>query len=619
MTSVAAARDSRVQNPPLPRALIAFGLGVMLFVFLIFATVTGYQVAYAGVIFPGVSINGVDLSGLTPDQAGSLLNQRLDYPQNGRIVLQDRDQIWQITPSELGLQLDAYNSAQAAYTVGRGGDLLSNLFAQFNAWYSGADYPPLMLYDERVAEAYLTTIANQVNRPTIEATINLSGLEITTQPGQIGRALNVPETLHLLENQVQSFSDGMIPLEIVDTPPAIMDASPAAELARSILSEPLNLTLPSPGEGDPASWTFSQDQIAALLSFSVNQDQEYANFEVSLSPQQLRQFLEGIAPQLARNPNNARFIFNDDTRELEVIRSAVIGRYLDIEKSIQSINQGLLAGKHSIPLEVAAVQPAVGNVATAASLGITELVSVSSSFFRGSSGSRIQNIQTAAAEFHGLLVPPWTTFSMAENMREVSLDNGYAEALIIYGGRTIEGVGGGVCQVSTTLFRTAFFGGYPIDERYSHAYRVGYYEQTSNGIDPSLAGLDATVYVPVVDLKFTNNTPNWLLMETYVNPSNGKLTWKFYSTSDNRSVEWNTTGPRNVVEPPKPRYEENPDLARGQIKQVDWEAEGADITVTRTVYKDGVVLFEDIFSTHYEPWQAVYQYGPGTKIPKGNN
>lgn len=619
MTSVAAARESRVQNPPLPRALVAFGLGLMLFMFLIIAAVTGYQVAYAGIIFPGVSISGVDLSGLTPNQAASLLNQHLDYPQNGRIVFQDRDQIWQIIPSDLGLQLDAYNSAQAAYAVGRGGDLISNLGAQFNAWYSGADYPPLMLYDERIAEAYLTMISDQINRPTIEASIGLSGLDVTIQPGQIGRSLNIPETLRLLENQMQSFSDGMIPLEIVDTPPAIMDASPTAELARRILSEPLNLTLPNPVEGDPTSWTFSQDEIAALLSFTVNQDQDSSNFSISLDPQQLRPFLERIAPQLARNPSNARFIFNDDTRELEVIRPAVIGRYLDIEKSIQFINQGLLAGEHTIPLEVVAIQPAVGNDATAAGLGITELVSVSSSFFRGSSTSRIQNIQTASAEFHGLLVPPWTTFSMAENMREVSLDNGYAEALIIYGGRTIEGVGGGVCQVSTTLFRTAFFGGYPIDERHSHAYRVGYYEQTSNGNDPSLAGLDATVYVPVVDLKFTNNTPNWLLMETYVNPSNGKLTWKFYSTSDNRSVDWSTTGPRNVVEPPKPRYEENPDLSRGQIKQVDWEAEGADITVTRVVYKDGVVLFEDSFSTHYEPWQAVYQYGPGTKIPKGNN
>jgi vancomycin resistance protein YoaR len=102
---------------------------------------------------------------------------------------------------------------------------------------------------------------------------------------------------------------------------------------------------------------------------------------------------------------------------------------------------------------------------------------------------------------------------MAEILGDVSLDNGYAEALIILGDRTIEGVGGGVCQVSTTLFRTAFLGGFPIVERHPHAYRVGYYEQNSSGhINPNFAGLDATVFVPIVDLKFINDTPNWLLM-----------------------------------------------------------------------------------------------------------
>src|SRR5690606_11121080 len=99
---------------------------------------------------------------------------------------------------------------------------------------------------------------------------------------------------------------------------------------------------------------------------------------------------------------------------------------------------------------------------------------------------------------------------------------------------------------------------------------------------PRLAGLDATVFVPIVDFKFRNDTPYWLLMETYV--SNEAITWKFYSTKDGRSVDWNTTGPINIVDPPEPKYKENPELAQGEIKQVDWAAQGADITVDRTVY-----------------------------------
>jgi vancomycin resistance protein YoaR len=288
-----------------------------------------------------------------------------------------------------------------------------------------------------------------------------------------------------------------------------------------------------------------------------------------------------------------------------------------VEETLNNINDQLRLGEHEINLTFDYANPQVTSDATAKGLGIRELVSSHTSYFYGSSGARIQNIATAAGRFHGLLVPPGTTFSMAEILGDVSLDNGYAEALIIYGDRTIKGVGGGVCQVSTTLFRTVFFGGFPIIERHPHAYRVSYYEQRADGsVNPNLAGLDATVFVPYVDFKFTNDTPNWLLMETYVNEAARTLTWKFYSTSDGRSVEWETTGPQNIEEPPDPIYNENPELAKGTIKQVDWAAEGADITVTRTVYQDNNVHLSDTIYTHYMPWRDMYEYGPGTKLPK---
>jgi vancomycin resistance protein YoaR len=218
----------------------------------------------------------------------------------------------------------------------------------------------------------------------------------------------------------------------------------------------------------------------------------------------------------------------------------------------------------------------------------------------------------AGSRFHGLLVAPGETFSFNEQLGDVSLETGFAEALIIYGGRTIRGVGGGVCQVSTTVFRAAYFGGFPIDVRYSHAYRVGYYERGDTWRGP---GLDATVYAPLVDFKFTNDTPHWLLMEVYTNPAAGRITWKFYSTSDGRQTVVNPPVISNVVPAPEPHYEENPALAAGEIKQVDWAAEGADTVVTRTITRDGQVInaAEPPITTHYQPWRAVYEYGPGTQ------
>jgi vancomycin resistance protein YoaR len=300
---------------------------------------------------------------------------------------------------------------------------------------------------------------------------------------------------------------------------------------------------------------------------------------------------------------------------LDVIEQSQTGLVLDVEASVKAINEALLRGEHTVQLAVKVDEPQVPSTATGADLGITELLWAETSYFYGSSTERVQNIEAAASRFHGVLVAPGEIFSMGETMGDVSLENGFAEALIIYGGRTIKGVGGGVCQVSTTLFRTAFNAGFPIVERYSHAYRVSYYERVASGaVDPRLAGLDATVYFPLVDFKFKNDTPYWILMETYM--GNGSLTWKFYSTSDGRSTTWDTTGPVDVVQAPPAKFEENPDLKKNEMKQVDWAANGADVTVTRTVTRNGSVLFQDQITTHYEPWQAVCEYGPDSKNPK---
>jgi vancomycin resistance protein YoaR len=328
------------------------------------------------------------------------------------------------------------------------------------------------------------------------------------------------------------------------------------------------------------------------------------------------EYLKNLAPQLEKTPHNARFTFNDQTNQIEVIENSTTGRSLDIDATLKSAQEVLIQGKHNASLKFIFTDPAVTDKMSGKDLGITELVSAQTSYFYGSSADRVKNIKTAAARFHGLLIAPGEVFSMGQAMGDISLDNGYAEALIIVGNQTIKGVGGGVCQVSTTLFRTAFFGGFPIVQRYAHAYRVYYYEKTAgNRINPDLAGMDATVYFPLVDFKFKNDTPYWILMETYVVPSASSITWKFYSTSDGRTVKWETTGPQDIVPAPEPLYKENPDLASGEIVQMDWAADGADVTVNRTVYRNKDIYLQDTIQTHYAPWQAVFEYGPGTDIP----
>ena len=598
------------------QTLVTLLIGISLFTVFLGIAVLGFNLAYANRVYPGVSVGGVDLSGLRPAEAEERLRVQIKYPKTGKIAFQEGANVWIARPEELGFILDAPTSVQAAYLVGRSGSIWSRAAAQVNAWSEGKNLSPLFVLDERIAQHYLKGIAAQVDVPIVEASLSVNGVDVIVRSGQVGRNLDVPAAIQAICGQLTTLTDGIIPLVVRETPPVILDATAQAELARLILSAPLTITVPEAVSGDPGPWTFQPEELAAMLVLSRVEDAQGAHYQVELDSSKLRGFLDQIAPAFIRSFENALFIFNDDTHQLELIQPAVIGRALDIDTSLQQIKDKVIAGEHTVGLDMEYTEPPVTDNATAESLGITELVSSYNSYFYGSSNERIQNIQIASSRFHGLLVPPGATFSMADALGDVSLDNGYAEALIILGDRTIQGVGGGVCQVSTTLFRTVFFGGYPVVERHPHAYRVGYYEQTSGGgHDADLAGLDATVFVPVVDFRFTNDTSNWLLMETYLNAASRRLTWKFYSTSDGRSVSWDTTGPQNIVEPPDPVYEENPGLEQGKIKQVDWAAEGADITVSRTVSRDGSVLSQDTFTTHYLPWRAVYQYGPGTEIP----
>jgi len=599
--------------------------GLLLFMLVIGLITGGYQLLFAGRVFPGITMAGVDLTNLTPEQATAALSQRLTYPTSGQVVFRDEDRLWVATPAELGMILDAGTSIQRAYNVGRQGGLFTDLAGQLNAWQGGLSLEPVVVFDERVAFAYLQNIAAQVDQPVIETDLNLNGTEIVFIQGQTGRLLNVDATLANLLTQLSGFRDGEVQLIIEEHSPVVLDASAQAETLRQVLSAPLTLHVQDAQPGDPGPWTIDPSHLAGMLRIGRAQTNGIWEYQVSIENPVLTQYLAEIAPLVNRSPQNARFTFDDNpgsnTRQLILEVEAVLGLTLDISATIDAVQTGLLAGEHDIVLALITALPAAGNDATAQSLGITEEVSddyYNTTYFRASSAARLQNIEIAAKQFHGLLIPPNTTFSMGDVLSDISLDNGYAEALIIYNGRTITGVGGGVCQVSSTLFRTAFFAGYPIVERHAHAFRVFYYEQRpGSGTDSDLAGLDATVYFPLVDLKFTNDRPTWLLMETYFNQAEMSLEWKFYSTNDGRTVQWQNLGLRNVIPAPEPLFEENADLPADTCKQVDYPADGANITVTRTVDNaSGQTIFNNTFQTIYEPWQAVYQYGPGTENPE---
>jgi len=199
-----------------------------------------------------------------------------------------------------------------------------------------------------------------------------------------------------------------------------------------------------------------------------------------------------------------------------------------------------------------------------------------------------------------------SSISFNNVLGDVSAFTGYKQAYVIMDGKTVLGDGGGVCQVSTTLFRALLSAGLPIVERRAHAYRVGYYEQ---GFPP---GLDATVYSPTTDLKFTNDTPAHILIQPKIDTNNLSLVFEIYGTNDGRVAT--TTKPviTSQTAPPADLYVDDPTIPAGTVKQIEHKAWGAKVIFDYNVVRNGETLINQRFTSNYRSWGAVFLRG--TKI-----
>lgn len=587
--------------------------GAILLVFVMLILVAGYEFVHQDEIYPGVStVFGVNLAGMTRQEAVAALSERFAYADQATFTFRYGDQSWQYTAAELGVALDVEATVDAAYNAGRDGGRVENMLTQLDMRTNGYLVAPVVMYNQSEAERILTEIAKSyIDRPVLDAILTIRDGKAVAPPSQIGRSADVLATLGVLRKEILALNThSEITLVVHETPPVVWEADAAAERINLALSAPVEFYI-APEQGiDKGPWVAQIESLQEMLVVEqVSHEDGTVSYDVQVSLDQSRAFLAGIAPELAIEPVNARFIFDDGTRQLEVLENSVNGRALDIESTVAQFETAILSADPSerrVRLVFQDVTPAISDTATAQQLGITELVVQKTTYFYGSTAARRRNIQVATSNFHGLVIPPNSEFSFNQWLGDVSVESGYEQGLIIVGNQTITGVGGGVCQVATTAFQTAFYGGYPILERVEHAYRVGYYEEGEG------AGMDATVFEPIVDFRFMNDTPYHLLIETYFDPNNSTLTWKFYSTGTNRRVVKEGPYIKNQTSPPPAIYHANAALGAGQIRQIDYAVSGADVYVYRTVYQgDQIIIDHEEFHSHYMPWADQYEVAPG--------
>lgn len=605
--------DSQPQgiNPWLVRLpILVITGGIMLGLILVMA-VGGFQLMYAGRIIPNVWSNGINLGGMTPERAVAALDENFSYDDSTVFTFRAGDRFWQASARELGVQLDTAATVTQALSIGHGRGFLDNVIDQALTWLNGESVSPEVRYDQGAAAAYLSSIAAEIDHPPSEAQLVINGSDIQAAPGEPGETMDVTRTLALLDNAITSLQPGgEIQLVINQTVPLALDSTFAADKARIAISSPVTLVADDGRGGTLGPWVLPVDQIEALLRVeTLTAPDGSQSYDVTVDTSVYRPYLESLAQGLIIPSQDGRFHFDTTTSQLVSVVAPINGRTLNVEGTLERLAAAIFSPTDRVvPLVFNYTEPRYSSTVTAAELGITELVSEGVSYYTGSTESRRQNIATAISRFDGLIIGPGEEFSFNRYVGDISPEEGYVEGFVIMGDQTVKGVGGGVCQVSTTIFRAAFYAGFPLTERWAHGYRVGYYESG----DPEGVGMDAAIYTPDLDFRFINDTPYHLLIESFLNPTNNSVHFRFYSTNPGRQV---VRGPAEIVSetpPAETQYVVNPNLTAGQQLQVDWAVGGAYVRIPRIIQDlNGSEIRREYIASQYQPWGAVIQVPPG--------
>lgn len=557
-------------------------------------------------IYPNISVRGVPVGGMTLAEARRAIECHYSAFLYNPVELRFGEHSWRPSAEELGLQLGLDEALAEAFAHARGETRLKNLRHALAIWEQGVDLPLRLRVDQHVMQRYLLDVAAAVEQPPEDAAVALAGATVVVTPERWGTQVLVDETLQDITAAVQRMDRAPVALRTRALEPRLRDAQVVlvADELRLMLNGPIELEGASGPCAAGCRWSISPDQLAGWISvrrvsgadgrptYSISVDQ--AGLRAALLPVAAAVRQEGTLPSVAWNGG-----------DLRIVRPGTPGLGLDADETLAALNGALAGGPRRISLPLEPIPPPVTE-RNLASLGISEQVGLGVSSFARSEQYRITNIRAGARRMNGVLIPPGATFSFNTQLGEVNAANGFVEGLAIVDNRTQKEWGGGLCQVSTTVFRAAFFAGLPISERHEHAFRIGWYEEL--GEPP---GLDAAIFTPYNDLRFVNDSGGWLLMESYVDLERQRLTVALYGPPTGRSVSYEHRVLERTPAPTTPVYVNDPSQPRGYLRKSDTARGGIKVVVTRTVTRGGQVLSRDSFPTVFKPWPNIYVRGTG--------
>jgi len=540
-------------------------------------------------IAAGVRVAGVNVGGLTAHEATAKLEGQARAVAQEPVVFTAAGHTWRLRPVNLGVEADW--DAAVKHALRQGGGLAPfRGLRRIGVRVFGADVSPPTRVLERALHYELARMSRTIDRPHRDAAIVLRRLQPAVVPGSTGRALDRATAGTVLVHALAGVTRGQVALPVNVDPPNVgaADLQPALAQVRTALSKPVRMNLGA------ASWWLPQRQLAAILALPQDGVRK-----LEVGGPGARRYFARLVHGINHPAQNASF------NVLESGRVAVVparrGRVLSVPPTERSILAAALAPRVRNARVVVSEQPPDRTTAEARAMGITTLVGRYETIY-GGEANRIHNVQLVARLIDRKLIAPGATFSFNETTGDRTADKGFVEAPVIINGEVTTGLGGGVCQVSTTVFNAAYEAGLKITSRTNHALYISHYPQ----------GRDATVNYPDTDLRFVNDTDRWLLLRTFVGSSS--LVVDLYGAPIHRRVESETRPLIDTGAPPIKRIPD-PTLYKGVTAVEESGEPSRSTSVRRLVYtSSGAVLYDNTWYSSYRGETRVVRVGTKEKV-----
>jgi vancomycin resistance protein YoaR len=576
------ARRRRSRRIAVRRAVLVVGL-VALLVFVSLTLLAGSPERLPG----GTTVGGLDVGGMGLAQATNELETRSAALAHRSVEFVAGGRTFTVTASQLGVRPDWEGAVRSAANAGDGIAPVRGL-KRIQSRIFGTDVEPHVDVYPSAVRYTVARIAAAVDRPAVDAGLERKGLRIVTTAARPGVTLDRSRASATIVDALASLDrSGPVRLAVVPDAPKVTRAqlADAAAAARTALSAPVTVDV------GPTRFRLPRWRIAQLL------DQRGAGrARVAVGGAAARAWLASVERSVNRPPRDATF--RVVSGGIEVV-PAKPGRTIDADAARAAVEKAMLSPtRRTAVLSTTTSEPS-RTTAEAEAMGITGIVGSYTTTYGGTPG-RLHNVQLVADLIDGALVAPGARFSFNETTGERNEAKGFEAAPVIINGELESGIGGGVCQVSTTLFNAAFEAGLSIDKRTNHALYISHYP----------LGRDATVNYPDIDLVFTNDTDKWLLVRTFVGA--GSLTVNIYGTPQNRRVETETAPLRVDGKVPWERIDDDT-LFKGQKVVEQWGSPPRSTSVTRRVYRpDGTLLYDTTWRSYYAGEPTIVRLG--TKV-----